>query len=55
MRPSSIRLTLSDQRSEPATRQSVDTGGYWTMLAGGVGLDEGWIGPQSRNVVNHRN
>jgi hypothetical protein len=30
------RLTLNDQRSQPATRQPVTTGGYWTILAGGT-------------------
>jgi hypothetical protein len=36
-----MRLTLNDQRSEPATWQSVNTRGYWKILAGGAGLDEG--------------
>jgi hypothetical protein len=41
-----LRLTLNDQRSQLATWQSVNTCGYWRILAGGAGLDEGETGPQ---------
>jgi hypothetical protein len=34
-----IRLTLNDQRSQPATWQSPNTCSSWTILAGGAGVD----------------